>query len=70
MRLLGKIKPGVTFSAEEVVEEQITFLIQRMFDFMQLTESEPHREIIGGWRDELTHIRHAVYKMLKDHASD
>jgi hypothetical protein len=52
-----------TYSAAEVVENEITHLICRMSDYKDQRADEVEKAIIEDWRKELVIIRNAVRKL-------
>lgn len=52
-----------TYSAAEVIENEITHLMVRMADYKDQRADEAEKAIVEDWRKELVHIRNAVRKL-------
>lgn len=65
---INENSPNPTFSSKEILEEQVTNLMARMWDVKSLIKEEygSFSEIIEGWRTELVFIRNAVRDLKTD----
>lgn len=66
MHILENISKDKTFTAGEVIEEQITHLLDRMADLRDhLVDNEEDQRIIESMRLDLSFIRAAVHDVLE-----
>ena len=63
--ILEFISKEKTFTAGEIVEEKITNLLARMYDFKILIADKERSGIIESWRNDLCLIRNAVRELTK-----
>ena len=51
------------YSSAELIEERITSLLARLYDYKELRPTDAEKEIVEGWRKELYMIRSALQKV-------
>ena len=65
MHILEFIKPDKQFTANEVIQNQITFLLSELYQYKLLVcNSNDEKEVIEHWRNELYAIRSAIEDVL------
>ena len=58
--ILEFIHKDKVFTANEVIQEQVTNLMTRMYDVKMMIENPDEIEIIESWRNELVIVRNAI----------
>lgn len=61
--ILENTNKDKTYTVYEVIDDKITHLISRMWDYKELNCTDTEKEIIESWRNDLARIRTAIWKI-------
>ena len=62
--ILEFAKRDSTFTVAEVLEDKLSQLLARMYDYKTLRQSDEEKAIIESWRNDLVAIRRVIYNTM------